>query len=40
MNAKDEVKFIGLVESSGEPSRIKIFPEFCIGGLWSAKDAS
>ena len=31
MNAKGEVKFIGLVESSGEPSRIKIFPEFCIG---------
>lgn len=31
MNAKGEVKFIGLVKSSGETSRIKIFPEFCIG---------
>ena len=31
MNAKGEVKFIGRVESSGEQSRIKIFPEFCVG---------
>lgn len=31
MSAKGEVKFIGQVESSGEPSTIKIFPEFCAG---------
>ena len=31
MSAKGEVKFIGLVESSGELSRIKISREFCIG---------
>ena len=31
MNDKSEVKFIGLVESSGEESEIKIFQEFCSG---------
>ena len=31
MSAKGEVKFIGLVESSGELSRIRIFREFCTG---------
>ncbi len=31
MSNKGEVKFIGVVESSGELSRVKIFPEFCVG---------
>jgi len=31
MNEKGELKFIGVVESSGELSRVKIFPEFCAG---------
>ncbi len=31
MSGKGELRFIGLVESSGELSRVKIFPEFCAG---------
>jgi len=31
MNEKGELKFIGIVESSGELSKVKIFPEFCAG---------
>lgn len=31
MNMKGELRFIGVVESSGELSRVKIFPEFCVG---------
>lgn len=31
MNEKGELKFIGVVESSGELSRVRIFPEFCAG---------
>jgi tRNA-Thr(GGU) m(6)t(6)A37 methyltransferase TsaA len=31
MNEKGELKFIGVVESSGELSRVRIFPEFCTG---------
>ena len=31
MNEKSEVRFIGVVESPGELSRVKIFPEFCVG---------
>jgi len=31
MNEKSEVRFIGVVESSGELSRVKIFSEFCVG---------
>ena len=31
MIAKGDVEFIGLVESSGELSRIRIFREFCMG---------
>jgi len=31
MSEKGELKFIGRVESSGELSRVKIFPEFCTG---------
>jgi tRNA-Thr(GGU) m(6)t(6)A37 methyltransferase TsaA len=31
MSGKGEVKFIGLVKSAGEPSKIEIFPEFCLG---------
>jgi tRNA-Thr(GGU) m(6)t(6)A37 methyltransferase TsaA len=28
---KGELKFIGVVEVSGELSRVRIFPEFCVG---------
>jgi len=28
---KGELRFIGVVESSGELSRVRIFPEFCVG---------
>ena len=31
MSEKGELKFIGVVESSGELSRVRIFPEFCAG---------
>jgi tRNA-Thr(GGU) m(6)t(6)A37 methyltransferase TsaA len=31
MNEKGELKFIGIVESSGELSKVRIFPEFCVG---------
>jgi len=31
MNEKGELKFIGVVESSGELSRVRIFPEFRAG---------
>ncbi len=31
MSGKGELRFIGLVESSGDLSRVKIFPEFCAG---------
>ena len=31
MSGKGELRFIGVVESSGELSRVKIFPEFCVG---------
>jgi len=31
MRAKGEVKFIGVVEDAGELSRLRIFPEFCLG---------
>ena len=31
MSSKGELKFIGVVESSGELSRVKIFPESCVG---------
>jgi formylmethanofuran dehydrogenase subunit E len=31
MCEKAELKFIGIVEVSGELSRVKIFPEFCAG---------
>jgi len=31
MSGKNRVDFIGLVESSGDPSKLKILPEFCIG---------
>ncbi len=31
MSSKGELKFIGVVESSGELSSVKIFPEFCVG---------
>jgi len=31
INGKGELRFIGVVESSGELSRVKIFPEFCVG---------
>lgn len=31
MSGKGELKFIGVVESLGELSRVKIFPEFCVG---------
>jgi len=31
MSGKAEVKFIGLVKSAGEPSKIEIFPEFFRG---------
>lgn len=31
MSDKGELRFIGVVESLGELSRVKIFPEFCVG---------
>ena len=31
MSGKGELRFIGVVESSGELSMVKIFPEFCVG---------
>ncbi len=31
MCGKGEVKFIGVVENAGELSRVRIFPEFCVG---------
>ncbi len=31
MSGKGELRFIGIVESSGDLSRVKIFPEFCAG---------
>lgn len=31
MSEKSELRPIGVVESSGEQSRVKIFPEFCAG---------
>ena len=31
MSGKTELRFIGVVESSGKLSRVKIFPEFCVG---------
>jgi tRNA-Thr(GGU) m(6)t(6)A37 methyltransferase TsaA len=31
MSGKSELRFIGVVESSGKLSRVKIFPEFCVG---------
>lgn len=31
MEGKAEVKFVGVVEVSGEVSKVKIFPEFCEG---------
>jgi len=31
MNEKSKLKSIGVVESSGELSSVKIFPEFCAG---------
>ena len=31
MNMKSEVDFIGVVKSSGEFSRVVIFPRFCVG---------
>lgn len=31
MSDKCELRFIGVVESSGELSKVKIFPEFCAG---------
>ena len=31
MNKKSEVDFIGVVKSSGELSRVVIFPRFCVG---------
>jgi tRNA-Thr(GGU) m(6)t(6)A37 methyltransferase TsaA len=31
MSSKGELKFIGVVESSGELSSVKIFREFCVG---------
>jgi len=31
MSGKGEAKFIGLVKSAGQPSKIEIFPEFCLG---------
>ena len=31
MSGKGKLRFIGVVESSGELSRVKIFPEFCVG---------
>ena len=31
MNKESEVDFIGVVESSGELSRVLIFPQFCVG---------
>ena len=31
MGEKSELRFIGVVESSGELSRVRIFPEFCVG---------
>ena len=31
MRERSELRFIGLVESSGELSRVKISPEFCAG---------
>ena len=31
MRGKGEVKFIGVVEDAGELSRVRIFPEFCVG---------
>lgn len=33
MTTAGEVKFIGEVESTGEPSTIKIYPDFCPGLL-------
>jgi len=31
LSGKSELKFIGVVESSDELSKMKIFPEFCVG---------
>ena len=31
MSTKSEVNFIGVVESSGELSKVLIFPQFCVG---------
>jgi len=31
MCEKGELKFIGVVEVSGELSRVKIFPQYCVG---------
>lgn len=31
MRDSGEVRFIGVVKSAGEPSKIEIFPEFCQG---------
>jgi tRNA-Thr(GGU) m(6)t(6)A37 methyltransferase TsaA len=31
MGEEGKLKFIGIVEVSGEPSKVEIFPEFCTG---------
>jgi len=31
MREKGELRFIGVVESSGEPSKVRIYPEYCRG---------
>ena len=31
MSERSELRFIGTVESLGKLSRVKIFPEFCVG---------
>ena len=31
MHKKGEVRFIGVVEDAGDPSKVRIFPEFCAG---------
>ncbi|MDH5461347.1 MAG: tRNA (N6-threonylcarbamoyladenosine(37)-N6)-methyltransferase TrmO [Candidatus Bathyarchaeota archaeon] len=31
MTERPEVTFIGVVESAGEVSRVRIFPQFCVG---------
>ena len=31
MRGKGEVKFVGVVEDADELSRVRIFPEFCVG---------